>query len=135
MTKEQSNQIDELRSQGKGYKSIAAAVGISVDKVRYYCKKNGMAGVGKTALVADGLTCPLCGTAISQPDGRGRKKKFCSEHCRSLWWGRHPNALKSHEDSFYEYTCQCCGKQFKTRGNKHRKYCSRECFIKMRFWT
>ena len=134
MTKEQADQIDGLRTQGKGYKKIAATLGISVDKVRYYCKKNGMAGVGKGVLIADGMTCPLCGGAITQP-GKGRKRKFCTARCRRLWWSQHPNALNKSEEAIYISTCGCCGKEFKTYGKKDRKYCSRDCYIKHRFWT
>lgn len=47
MTDVQAAQIKELRMQGKGYKSIATAVGLSRDIVRNYCKANGMEGYGE----------------------------------------------------------------------------------------
>ena len=46
MTDEQTAQIQELRIQGKGYKTIAAMVGLSRDIVRNYCKANGLEGYG-----------------------------------------------------------------------------------------
>ena len=49
MTKEQAAQIKELRMQGKGYKAVASAVGLSRDIVRNYCKANGMEGYGEAA--------------------------------------------------------------------------------------
>ena len=49
MTKEQAAQIKELRLQGKGYKTVASAVGLSRDIVRNYCKANGMNGYGEAA--------------------------------------------------------------------------------------
>lgn len=49
MTKEQAAQIKELRMQGKGYKAVATAVGLSRDIVRNYCKANGMEGYGEAA--------------------------------------------------------------------------------------
>ncbi|GFI51661.1 hypothetical protein IMSAGC020_02876 [Lachnospiraceae bacterium] len=49
MTKEQAAQIKELRLQGKGYKTVASAVGLSRDIVRNYCKTNGMEGYGEAA--------------------------------------------------------------------------------------
>ena len=49
MTKEQAAQIKELRMQGKGYKAVASAVGLSRDIVRNYCRANGMEGYGEAA--------------------------------------------------------------------------------------
>lgn len=49
MTEIQAVQIEELRMNGKGYKAIASAVGLSRDIVRNYCKANGMEGYGNTA--------------------------------------------------------------------------------------
>lgn len=49
MTEIQRAQIDALRMQGKGYKAIASAVGLSRDIVRNYCKVNGMEGFGEAA--------------------------------------------------------------------------------------
>ena len=49
MTEIQAIQIEELRMNGKGYKAIASAVGLSRDIVRNYCKVNGMEGYGNTA--------------------------------------------------------------------------------------
>lgn len=49
MTDMQAAQIETLRMQGKGYKAIASAVGLSRDIVRNYCKANGMEGFGEAA--------------------------------------------------------------------------------------
>ncbi len=49
MTKDQEEQIREMRMQGKGYKAVASAVGLSRDIVRNYCKANGMEGCGEAA--------------------------------------------------------------------------------------
>ena len=49
MTKEQAERIRELRMQGKGYKAVASAVGLSRDIVRNYCRANGMEGHGEAA--------------------------------------------------------------------------------------
>ena len=46
MTEIQAAQIEELRMQGKGYRAISSAVGLSRDIVRNYCKAKGMAGYG-----------------------------------------------------------------------------------------
>ena len=44
---------------------------------------------------------------------------------------------KSHQDlvnkkAYYHLTCQRCGKEFNSYGNKNRKYCSRECYAETR---
>lgn len=51
MTEIQRVQIEALRMQGKGYKAIASAVGLSRDIVRNYCKANGMEGIGEAAAI------------------------------------------------------------------------------------
>lgn len=48
MTEIQAVQIEELRMNGKGYKAIASAVGLSRNIVRNYCKANSMEGHGNT---------------------------------------------------------------------------------------
>ena len=134
MTGEIKDQIIAMRAKGVGYRTIASELGITVDKVRYYCKMNGLSGFANNILLFDGKTCPLCGTPIEQPPGKGRKKKFCSDKCRREWWNKHPGAGNKNDSAFYPATCSCCGKDFKAYGNKHRKYCSRDCYIKARFW-
>lgn len=51
MTEIQAVQIATLRMQGKGYKAIASAVGLTRDIVRNFCKANGMEGYGETAVL------------------------------------------------------------------------------------
>lgn len=48
MTEIQAAQIEELRVQGKGYRTIASAIELSRDIVRNYCKAKGMEGYGET---------------------------------------------------------------------------------------
>lgn len=47
MTDVQAAQIEMLRMQGKGYKAVASAVGLSRDIVRNYCKAKGIEGYGE----------------------------------------------------------------------------------------
>ena len=51
MTEEQAGQIMALRREGKGYKAIASALGLSRDIVRNYCKVNGLDGYGEFTVV------------------------------------------------------------------------------------
>ena len=70
--------------------------------------------------------CPQCGAAVEQ-NARGRRKKFCSDHCRMKW--NHRNPRPENWTGTRTAVCPICGKEFlayreyKTK----RKYCSRAC--------
>lgn len=51
MTGEQAECIKTLRLEGKGYKAITSALGLSRDIVRNYCKANGLDGYGEFTAV------------------------------------------------------------------------------------
>ncbi|MBF6977388.1 hypothetical protein IFO72_09005 [Streptococcus macedonicus] len=44
MDNEQKHTVVELRKQGCGYKKIAAHLGVTSDAVKYFCRKNDLAG-------------------------------------------------------------------------------------------
>ena len=46
----------------------------------------------------------------------------------------HETELNIKEESVYKYQCPNCGTEFSCYGNKRRKYCSHDCYIKSRFW-
>lgn len=48
MNNEQKEKIIELRKLGIGYRSIANAMDLSRDKVRSFCKAQGLDGYAKT---------------------------------------------------------------------------------------
>ena len=135
MTKDTRDKILSLRESGMGYQSIAQAVGEKRDAVRYICKSRGLGGIAKEEMVIQGKVCACCGTGITQPAGKGRRRRFCSESCRRNWWRKHPEEGKKHEKALYHGICAHCGKEFIAYGNNHRTYCSRECYVKERFWT
>lgn len=128
MTERQEQQIRELRSRGKGYKSIANATGLSRDAVRYFCKRNGLVAADFKA----GESCPNCGKPLTQPR-TGRRKRFCCEGCRRAWWKKHSAAGLRGSDALYRLTCAHCSKPFDSYGNSHRLYCSRRCYFAERF--
>jgi hypothetical protein len=135
MTKETRDRILSLREGGMGYQSIAQEVGESRDAVRYICKSRGLGGIAKEELVTQGKVCAQCGTGIIQPTGKGRRRRFCCEACRREWWKKHPEEGRKLAKALYHGTCAHCGQEFTAYGNNHRLYCSRECYIKARFWT
>ncbi|WP_352418023.1 RNA polymerase subunit sigma-24 [Proteiniborus sp.] len=134
MTKEQEEKIKQMRHLGIGYKKIASEIGLSRDSVRGYCRRNGLDGFGKEQALKYRLLmqeefqyiiCPQCGEHIKQ-NARGRKRKYCSMECKREWDKTHRKA--------YELNCSYCGRDFKSLGIKHLKYCCKECYIKDRFW-
>ncbi len=140
MTEVEKQQIHDLRLKGVGYKAIAAVLGKSRDSVRGYCKRNGLDGDSRVVAlnvkekIKNHLLCSYCGKPIKQK-GRGRVRKFCSEFCRRKWWRENPQARNKKDTATYQYTCPHCGKEFSCYGNKKRKYCCHDCYIKSRFWS
>lgn len=139
VTEQQEKQIRRMREEGSGYRSIAMMVGLSRDIVRNYCKAKGLAGYGSALTkniqeqVMLGKACLYCGKEIGQPP-TGRPRKFCSEKCRREWWKAHPERINRRESAMYKMTCERCGREFVSYGNRSRKYCGQECYIKARFW-
>ena len=139
MTNIQAKQIREFRMKGAGYKAIASVLGLSRDVVRNYCISHNLDGYAPEVALnmqednQNDDNCPFCKKIIKQPK-MGRKRKFCSEKCRRLWWAEHPEAVNKNEAAFYKITCVYCGKEFVVYGNKKRKYCCHECYVHDRFW-
>jgi len=136
----EKQQIQELRIKGVGYKAIAAVLGMSRDTVRGYCKRNGLEGdsivisLNVEEKKKNHLLCTCCSKPIKQND-RGRARRFCSDECRRKWWNDNPQERNRNDAATYKYSCPHCGKEFSCYGNKKRKYCSHDCYIKSRFWS
>lgn len=140
MTEEQRKRIFELRGQGLGYKAIAGELGLSSDTIKGYCKRHHLNGPGEVVklniqvMENSKIICPVCKKPIEQ-NGRGRARRFCSDECRRKWWNDNPQARNKKGTATYHFTCPHCGKEFSCYGNKRRKYCSHDCYIKSRFWS
>lgn len=122
MTEEQKWAVNLYRSKNLGYKKISELTGISVNTIKSHCRKKGRN-------CADTF-CLQCHKPVIQIQGR-KLKKFCSDRCRMIWWNEHPDLVN--RKAFYDFKCQTCGKRFKAYGNTHRKYCSRDCYLKDRY--
>lgn len=139
MTDTQAKEIRELRIKGIGYRSISYVVGLSRDIVRNYCKAKGLDGYASMLSLEQkekmqrNQVCFNCEKKIHQPT-TGRPKKFCSDKCRREWWKSHKEALIKKESATYHLNCSYCDLEFVSYGNKKRKYCSHNCYIKDRFW-
>ena len=61
------------------------------------------------------MICEYCNKSLK------RKKRFCSDQCRYLWWKEHPEQKKQ-----YTITCKGCGTIFQTT-RQHQLYCTIPC--------
>lgn len=125
MTDYEKEQIRSLRKEGLGYKKTAQTLGISVDAVKAFCRKEKL--TGKTQ---QGDICPSCGKPLVQIAKR-KRRKFCSDQCREKWWSK--NRSKGNKPTGEIVCCACCGKEFSAYKYEHRKYCSHDCYIRGRW--
>ncbi|WP_088227363.1 helix-turn-helix domain-containing protein [Desulfosporosinus sp. FKB] len=135
MTLFQKECIQRMRNEGKSYSKIADRLGISENTIKSYCQRNNLGGILVTdQKVTDELQalnlCPNCGKSLEHQPGR-KRRKFCSDKCRMTWWNHHNDVVN--QESAYHFVCVGCGRSFVSYGNKKRKYCNHECYIKARF--
>lgn len=139
MNDSQKSKITEMRLQGLGYKAIAKELSLTRDSVKGYCKRNLLSGIGATVnqnlkvMNVKTEICSCCNKPIKQIP-RGRNRRFCSDGCRRKWWNENPDKRTKNENAMYKYNCIYCNKEFVCYGNKKRKFCSHNCYIKSRFW-
>ena len=126
MTEEQKNQIREFRNKGLGYKLIAKELGISVNSVKSFCRRNAL----NENPGDEQARCEQCGKALHSIPHK-KKKRFCSDKCRQSWWNSHLDMVK--RKAVYVYTCPVCHKEFSVYGNAKRKYCSHQCYVEGRY--
>lgn len=129
MTNEQKELIESYRRKGVGYKQIAKELEMSLNSVKSYCRRNKLSNEDLKKDAGE-FFCEQCGTIIHQVKGR-KRKRFCSDKCRNLWWNSHLDQVK--RKTVYEYVCPVCGKSFSVYGNAKRKYCSHACYVIGRF--
>ncbi|HAP5219312.1 TPA: hypothetical protein IUZ03_001581 [Enterococcus faecalis] len=130
MNETQEMKIKELRDQGLGYKRIANQLKLSVDAVKYFCRKNNLTGTVTPMFETRTTSCKECGKSIKQKIGK-KAIKFCSATCRKSWWNKNRNQLQIKNGELL--ACPTCGKQFKAYKQEHRKFCSHQCYIAFRF--
>ena len=129
MMDEQKELIEAYRRKGVGYKQIAKELEMSPNSVKSYCRRNNLSN--EALKQNDGeSSCEQCGKSVQQIKGR-KRKRFCSDKFRNLWWNSHLDQVK--RKTVYEYVCPVCGKSFSVYGNEKRKYCSHACYVIGRF--
>jgi DNA-binding CsgD family transcriptional regulator/endogenous inhibitor of DNA gyrase (YacG/DUF329 family) len=131
MTQQQKETIIKMRRDGCSYSRIAADLSISENTVKSFCRRNNLGGAyAGRGVKKEVILCRQCGTPIAQTIGI-KQKLFCSDKCRLAWWNDHPEAVN--RKAIYTFVCPTCSREFASYGNKHRKYCSRTCYMKERF--
>lgn len=130
MSNMQREKIIFLRTQGESYARIAHALGISENTVKSFCRRKNLGGIGALLTKPVGTACRNCGKPVSQSPGL-KKRLFCSDACRVLWWNTHPEMVN--RKAVYHFVCAHCGRQFQSYGNKGRRFCSHSCYIASRF--
>ena len=132
VTQQQKEQISKLRASGASFGKIASALGMSVNTVKSYCKRNPVSAapvLDQTAAVHTDR-CPQCNAVLKQSPGH-RQKRFCSPICRMAWWSAHPEQMVRKNLSRVE--CLHCGTVFLQYGNRPRKFCSQRCYFAHRY--
>ena len=121
MTNEQKNQIKTMRQQNITYTAISDALGIPVNTIKTFCRRNGMAAEASKGK----QVCKNCGAELNNTLG-ARPRLFCSDHCKQTWWNKHRRERVSAK--IIPHTCPTCGKVFADYSGANRKYCSQECY-------
>ncbi len=89
MTIDERKMLATYRQQGYGYKKIAQIMGLSVNTVKTYCKRNALGGkVDSQNPGTMEKVCQYCGAPLAQTPGR-KPRVFCSDGCRTKWWNAH----------------------------------------------
>lgn len=132
MTQQQKEQISKLRVAGASFGKIASTLGMSINTVKSYCKRNPVspATVPAPKAVVHTDRCPQCNALLEQSPGH-RQKRFCSPKCRIAWWAAHPEKMT--RKKLYPVECQHCGEVFMQYGSRTRKFCSRDCYLAHRY--
>ena len=131
MTEQQKKQIIGMRQKGHSHAAIADALGLSRNTVKSFCLRNIRVELHEETVnpISKGV-CDQCGKGFTQCLGH-RQRRFCSEHCRMVWWNAHRDLLNS--NAKVENICACCGKRFMVYARQQRKYCTHNCYIAYRY--
>lgn len=125
LTQHQKDSIIALRYQGQSYQLIANNLDLSINTVKSFCYRSNISSTRQNNTDI-GKRCINCGVMLVQTPG-AKQKTFCSDKCRYAWWNRH----KSKQPC--QLSCQFCGKGFISFGNRNRKFCGRECYLRSRY--
>lgn len=115
-------QIIDLKSRGYRAKRISKELNVSLNTVKSTLRRS---NTEKTCLIL----CKNCGKGIENTSNH--KKVFCCDKCRNEWWNKRRKSIE--KASGKKTVCACCGKEFASYSHKGQKYCSHECYIRVRY--
>ena len=130
MTQKERDNILRLRLEGKSYTQISDNLHISRNTVKSICLRMGIQPAETSGENHDTDHCKLCGAALVQ-NVTGKRKQFCSDQCRRIWWTQHQDNRSLR--SAVKAKCAFCGSVFEDYEKNHRKYCCHACYIRDRF--
>ena len=122
MTLAQKNAVESMRKDGASYTIISRKLNVNINAVKSHCRRHGF---GAEDIKKGIKHCKQCGKKLVL--NKQRDKKFCSDPCRSTWWGKH--RLEANYFAINPIqACRQCGKEFHNGGNRTRIYCSTACY-------
>ena len=127
MINSEKERLKLLREKGYSYSKISKILSISENTIKSFCRRNKL-NIVREKIVSE--KCKQCGNDYEN-NHKGPNKKFCSDRCRREWWKDHDYCIC--KKAYYKLICCECGQEFQSYGNKDRKYCSHDCYIKNRF--
>ena len=131
MTVLQKERIITLRNKNESYAKIAVALGLSVNTVKSFCRRNNIKNRNDSndEIEENKELCKNCGKKLTQTS-KIKAKIFCCDKCRFDWWNA--NRGKMNRKGVHRLTCAHCGEGFSSY-DKNRKYCGHACYISDRF--
>ena len=133
MNEIQKEKIIQFRKLGISYSKIADSLGISINTIKSFCRRNNLGSNSITTNEGSEINksfCTECGKELKQIAGK-KPLKFCNDKCRIKWWNSHPELVN--KKAIYSFVCTHCKDPFTAYGNSKRKYCSHSCYINHRF--
>ncbi len=149
-----------MRAEGCAYSMISKEIGVSINTVKAHINRKAkkepqIEVVRKTSAstvmlrisdsrsaaysttpqlrptnIPDDIYCKCCGAPLVNTPGH-RQKTFCSKSCQERYWREHRNITLC--ASLVSCTCLGCGKEILDYKGHHRKYCSHQCYIRVRY--
>lgn len=131
MTGAQMHNVQVMRRQGLSPTQIAENLGMSVNTVKSYCRRNNLSATSKdTGNKENKEHCKCCGKRVPQTTGR-KQKLFCSDACRYRWWNK--NRQQASRRSLEVKHCHHCGRLFASYPRLQQRYCCHACYIRSRY--
>lgn len=160
MTDAEKRTAEKMRAEGYTYSMISKEIGVSINTVKAHinrkAKKETQIEIIRKASpravmlrisdskhttfsatsprpvtdIPAGILCKRCGSPLVNTPGH-RQKIFCSKSCQERHWREHRNIMLC--GSLVSCICSGCGKEILDYKGHHRKYCSHQCYISVRY--